>query len=269
MVRLVRKWLADPRLAGVDLDSDRLVEVHRGILADKPMMLGVFREFYQTCIDLDRRHFAGAGEGLRVEIGAGVSLFKQHHPEIVATDIKAAAHLDMVVDALAMPFEAGSVRAIYGINCFHHFPSPDRFFGELERVLAPGGGCVLIEPAFGPVAKFMFRRMFDSEVFEPSQPTWDATGEMGVMQGANQALSYIVFVRDRAEFERKHPGLEIIQRRVLRNYPRYLLSGGLNFRSLLPGAAAPLLKALEWGAGPLAPVLGLHQVIVLRKRPTH
>lgn len=265
MVKLVRRWLADPRLAGVDVDSDDLVEVHRGILAGKPIMLGVFREFYETCVGLDRRHF-GAAPGMRVEIGAGVSLFKKYHPEIVATDIKAAAHLDMVVDALAMPFDAGSVRAVYGINCFHHFPSPDRFFSELMRVLAPGGGCVLIEPSYGPLARFMFRRMFDSEVFEPGQKGWDATGDMGVMQGANQALSYIVFVRDRAEFERSHPGLEIVERRVLRNYPRYLLSGGLNFRSLVPGFAGPAVRGVEWALSPLARVLGLHHVIVLRKR---
>lgn len=264
MVRRVRTWLADPRLAGVDVDSDHLVQVHRAILADKPMMLGVFREFYDTCVAMDRRHFAG--EGLRVEIGAGVSLFKKYHPEILSTDIKAAPHLDRVVDALAMPFDAGTVRAIYGINCFHHFPSPDRFFGELQRVLTPGGGCVLIEPAYGPLARFMYRRMFDTEVFEPGQKGWDAAGGMGVMQGANQALSYIVFVRDRAEFERRHPGLEIVERRTLRNYPRYLLSGGLNFRSLVPGAAVPLLRAAEAAAAPLAGVLGLHQVIVLRKR---
>jgi hypothetical protein len=54
------------------------------------------------------------------------------------------------------------------------------------------------------------------------------------MEGANQALSYIVFERDRERFERLFPDLEIVEQSWIANYPRYLLSGGLNFRQLLP-----------------------------------
>ena len=46
----------------------------------------------------------------------------------------------------ALPFSDGSVRALYGINVFHHLPSPRDFFRELVRVLGSGGGAVLIEP---------------------------------------------------------------------------------------------------------------------------
>ena len=54
--------------------------------------------------------------------------------------------------------------------------------------------------------------------------------------------------------------------RLLPNWPRYLLSGGLNFRPLVPGFAAPGVRAMEWLLWPLRGVLGLHRVIVLRKR---
>ena len=37
-------------------------------------------------------------------------------------------------------------------------------------------------------------------------------------------------------------GLEIVRQRPLNNYLRYLVSGGLNFRPLLPEAAIPLLR---------------------------
>lgn len=263
----IRSWLSEPRLQSVDVDSEVLLDVHREILAGKPMMRGVFQEFYDTCIRLDQRHFTG--QGSRIEIGAGVSLFKHFYPDIIATDIKPSPYLDEVVDALSMPYQAASVRAIYAINCFHHFPSPDRFFGELERVLVPGGGCVLIDPYFGPLARWVYPRLFATETFDMDQPAWEPVpGSMGVMAGANQALSYVVFVRDRAIFEQRHPDLDLVGMSPLPNYPRYLLSGGLNFRQILPAASIGALKVVEKAMKPFSRAFGLHHAIVVRKRST-
>lgn len=264
MLKTLIRSLADPRLAGVDVDSDALLDVHRRILEEKPMIRGVFREFYDQCVGLDRRYLSGSG--LRVELGAGTSFFKTLHPDVVATDIKSGKGLDMVVDATAMPFAAASVRAFYAIHCFHHLPSPDRFFAELKRTLVPGGGCVIIDPYYSPVARVLFKRLFASERFDTTEPGWDATSQIGVMQGANQALSYIVLVRDRKEFDRKHPELEIVHHRPLTNYPRYLLSGGLNFRQLAPTCSIPLIQGAELAAAPLARWLALHHIMVIRKR---
>ena len=83
---------------------------------------------------------------MRVEIGAGVSGFKALCPDLLTTDIMPAEHLDMVLDAHDMDLADNSVRAIFGINCFHHFRDPEAFFRELQRVLVPGGGCILVEP---------------------------------------------------------------------------------------------------------------------------
>ena len=260
----IRSWLSEPRVRSVDVNSPGLIEVHREILASKPMMRSVFRDIYDACMGADRRYFSG--DGLRVEVGAGVSLIKEYYPDVIATDIKLSRNIDQVVDALAMPFEAGSVRAIYGLNCFHHLRDPDRFFTELERVLVPGGGCILIEPYYGLFARWVYTRLFDTEGYDLDQVSWEASGEVGVMRGANQALSHVVFVRDRELLRTRHPGLELVGLRPLRCYQRYLLSGGLNFRQLLPSATIGLLKLSERVAAPVAPALALHHMIVLRKR---
>lgn len=264
MLKAIIRSLADPRLSGVDVDSDALLDVHRRILEEKPMIRGVFLEFYDACVGLDRKYLSGTG--LRVELGAGTSFFKQAYPDVVATDIKSGQGLDMVVDAMAMPFENATVRAFYAIHCFHHLPSPDRFFAELKRTLVPGGGCVIIDPYYSPFAKVLFKRLFASERYDTTEPGWDATSPVGVMQGANQALSYVVFERDRRLFEQKHPELEIVRHRPLTNYPRYLISGGLNFRQLAPTFTIPLIKGAEWVLAPLARALALHHILVLRKR---
>jgi len=48
----------------------------------------------------------------------------------VATDVVPSPGLDAVIDAQAMDLGDGSVRALYGQNCFHHFPDPPRFLAE-------------------------------------------------------------------------------------------------------------------------------------------
>jgi hypothetical protein len=123
---------------------------------------------------------------------------------------------------------------------------------------------VLIEPYYGPLASVVFKRLFASEGFDKAMPGWrtDATDPM---HGANQALSYIVFERDRACFQREFPRLQIVETFPLENYLRYLLSGGLNFRQLVPSFTEPALRALEAVLRPARRVLGLHHVIVLRR----
>jgi len=264
LIERLRDFLAEPGMAGVDIESDARIAVHREILREKKMIRQVFHEIYRTCAELDGRLFSGTGR--RVELGSGAGLMKEFFPAVVATDVQPARHLDLVLDALALPFRDGSVRAFYAIDCFHHLPDPDRFFSELGRALAPGGGCVLIEPYHGPVARWLYKRLFAGEDFDTGQKEWRAGQSMGSMRGANQALSYVVFTRDRRIFERRYPGLEILAERPLDHYLRYLASGGLNFRPLLPAACAPLLRLCERALKPLGRFLALHHVIVLGKR---
>src|SRR5690606_34911690 len=126
-------------------------------------------------------------------------------------------------------------------NTFHHFPDPEQFFREVDRTLADGGGVVMLEPYHGALGSFLFKRMFKTEGFDKEFPSWQ-TPMTGPMNGANQALSYIVFKRDRARFEEMFPSLKIVAEEISTNYPRYLLSGGLNFRQLLPDFSIPLLR---------------------------
>lgn len=261
---MISSLLKEPLLGEVDLDSEERIVRHREILEKKPLMKGVCREVYAKCAELDERFFTARGQ--RVELGAGVSFIKEFFPEVLVTDIVPASHLDMTLDAQEMKqIEAESVRAFYGIHCFHHLPEPRRFFRELQRTLAPGGGAVIIDPYFGFISRLIYPRLFASERFDMNQKEWD-TSVTGAMSEANQALSYVVLFRDREQFSQEFPDLEIVHADQLTNYLRYILSGGLNFRSLVPNALAPLLKLLEGALSPLRNALAIHHVVVLRKR---
>ncbi len=187
--------MKEPRLAGKDPDSDEMLVVHSKILYEKPMIREVFEKFYDTCIALDNQYFGNSKEQ-RIEIGASVSFFSKKYPQIISTDIKHADNLDMVVDAQNMPFENNTIRAIYGINCFHHLPNPNLFFKELERTLDIGCACILIDPYYGFTSRRFYKKIFNSEIFDMDQKEW-VNESLGFMNGANQALSYIVFQRDK------------------------------------------------------------------------
>ncbi|HEY3865832.1 MAG TPA: methyltransferase domain-containing protein [Solirubrobacteraceae bacterium] len=261
---MLRSLLTLPEVEDIDIDDVNRIEVHAAVLRDKPMLAAVFRECHELMLSLDRRTF-GDTPGLRVELGAGVAPIAMTFSEVLATDVVPSAGLDRVLDAQDIDLPDGSVRALYGQNCFHHFPDPLGFLTEAARVVAPGGGVVLIEPYYGPVASVLFKRLFASEGFDKTMPGW-TTDATGPMYGANQALSYIVFKRDRARFERELPSLELVEMFPLGNYLRYLLSGGLNFRQLVPSFTEHVLRTLEWALAPARGALALHHVVVLRRR---
>jgi SAM-dependent methyltransferase len=256
-------FLSDPLLAGMDVDGVSRLDLHRMMLAKKRMLRDVFTEFHHLFKKLDQQFFSG--KGAEVELGAGISPMRDSYPNVLATDIVDAPHLDKVINAEAMDLADNSVRTIYGQNCFHHFPHPDKFFFELERVLIPGGGAILLEPYYGLFASFLFKRLFRTEGFDKAFPSWETPVE-GPMNGANQALSYIVFIRDRAELERKHPSLKIVHQQLAGNYLKYVISGGLNFRQLLPDSMAGMVSFIEKLLWPFNRWFALHHIIVIKKK---
>lgn len=264
-MKRLRTWLSATPCDLTTIDTAERLHQHRLMLQQKPMLRAVFTEFHRAMMALDEQFF-GPVDGLRVELGAGVCPMRDTYADVLATDLVPEPHLDRVLDALAMDLQDSSVRTLYGQNCFHHFPRVELFFQEVTRVVAPGGGVILIEPYYGPMAAVLFKRLFTTEGFDKHAAGWDSMIQ-GPMSGANQALSYIVFVRDRQVFEQRFPQLALCYHAPLHNYLGYLLSGGLNFRQLVPEALVGILKRCEQLLIPLSAYLALHWVIVVQRRP--
>ena len=261
ILRMTRDLLVDPRLKGIDINSEQLLEIYNKILQEKPIMKNVFKKFYTICRALDEKFFLGQGK--RIEIGSGVSFIKKCYPDIITSDIKQAHNLDKILDAHKMNVQNSSVRGIYGINCFHHFHTPDLFFKELQRVLVDGGGCVLIEPHYGILASYFYKNLHESEHFNKKQIGWNESDIN--LTGANQALSYIIFNRDKALFLKQYNNLQIVYEKPLNNYLQYFLSGALTFRQLVPSYFLSLLKLTETALLPFDHIFALHHVYVIRK----
>jgi hypothetical protein len=94
---------------------------------------------------------------------------------------------------------------------------------------------------------------------------WDGANQHAMI-GANQALSFIVFVRDRQYFDSMFPDLSIVQKLPVCFGLRYILTGGLNFRKLAPSFVFKIIRKLErfpW----LFHFFAIHWIIVVEKRP--
>lgn len=260
----LRRWLIEPGVRGVDADSAEFTAAHRRVLQTKFMLRQLFEKFYHECRAMDI-HYFGDCPGTRLEIGSGSSFIKEVYPDVITSDIKQLPFVDCVLRAEQMPFPDNSLRAIYAINVFHHIPDPRAFFRELLRTLHPGGGVIFIEPYYGALARQLFRRMHASEGFDITARNWEALSGAGPMSQANQALSYMVFKRDLTQFEREYPGLELMMDRP-HTHLSYLVSGGVNFRQLVPDSLVPLVMLAERLLNPFVLWLALQHTIVLCKK---
>src|SRR5262249_39668042 len=117
------------------------------------------------------------------------------------------------------------------------------------RCVRPGGVVSMIEPWVTPWSRLIYTRLHH-EPFRPDATEWEFPAT-GPLSGANGAMPWIIFERDRAEFEREFP-----QWRMAAIRPHtplcYLLSGGVSMRSLMPGWAHAPVRAVEAMLRPLA-----------------
>lgn len=264
MISRLRDWLTDPSVDSHDVDSPDFSIAHRQVVLRKIMLRGLFESFYKRCREMDLRYF-GDCPGARLEIGSGAGILKEVFADVITSDIKHLPFIDIVLSAEKLPFSDNSLRAIYAINVFHHLPRPRAFFAEVLRVLHPGGGVVLIEPFYGPVAGWVFRHLHKSEGFEPDAPSWESTEDMGPFSNANQALSYVIFKRDRDCLDKEFPQLSVVADSP-HTHVWYVVSGGVNFKQLLPDSLMNLVKLTEQILSPFDRWIALQHTIVLHKK---
>ncbi len=87
----------------------------------------------------------------------------------------------------------------------------------------------------------------------------------GPLSRANSALPWIVFKRDRAQFEDIYPEWKI-NKIVLHSPFRYLISGGVSFKCLMPGYFFPLWTRFEALLDPWMHTWAMFARIVLTRK---
>ncbi len=246
-------FIKEKKSAALDLPATTLE--HREILLRKPFLKRIYEQWYRSFIEvLDE-----LPEGALVEIGSGGGFLKTLLPEVITSDILPLSHCDMTFSAEQMPFEDESLRGIFMIDVLHHIPDCERFFIEATRVLVPEGEIFMIEPANTFWSRLIYRYLHH-EPFDPDRATWRFETE-GPLSGANGALPWMVFSRDLDRFHDEFPTLRLRSLKV--HTPlRYLLTGGLSYKSFVPGFSFGAVTLLE---KPLSS-FGMFQTIRVKKQ---
>ncbi|MCM2256349.1 MAG: class I SAM-dependent methyltransferase [Vicinamibacteria bacterium] len=257
---MIKRLLENPLTRGLPLDSPATTHVRRQVIATKPFLRRIYEEWYSDVA----RHLP-PGPGRVLELGSGAGFLHEHVPDVIRSEIFHCPDMSVVLDGCHLPFAPRSLRAIVMTDVLHHVPDVRRFFAEATEAVREDGAMVLVEPWVTPWSRFVYGS-FHHEPFLPEAPRWEFA-TTGPLSGANGALPWIVFERDRATFEREFPAWRI---EVIRpGMPFcYLVSGGVSLRSLMPGWSYGAWRGLERALQPLMGQLAMFATIVLRRVPT-
>ena len=251
-------WLKQPEARAIeDLDGHETVSAHAQTIRSKGFLRHLYSEFYNqisTAGGYDDR-------GVFVEVGSGGGFIKEVLPDVITSDVVLHDGIDEVFAAESMPFANESVKGIFILNSFHHFSEPALVLGEFERVLLKGGYAVMIEPANTWWGRLIYTHLHH-EPFDPSGG-WSLP-KSGRLSGANGALPWIVFERDREAFSNLFQPLAIDS--VTYHTPfSYLISGGLTWRQLAPTWGYSFVRTMERLLSPVSKTLGMFMTIVIKK----
>lgn len=222
---LIHRLLAYPLTRGMDVDDPRTTLLRREIIQKKRFLNRIYCEWYArlaTSMQPDARF---------LEVGSAAGFFGQFAPKLITSELFAVPGVDRIVDACQLPFSSDELDGIVMTDVLHHIPDVERFFREATRCVKAGGQVLMIEPWNTPWSKWVYQRLH-SEPFLPDGG-W-IIPSAGPLSGANGALPWILFERDRERFQREFPEWRIESIELLMPFS-YLLSGGVSLRALVPG----------------------------------
>ncbi len=242
-----------------DLDHPSTTLLHAQIIQRKSILKKLYIDFYTQ---FQKSAASLPAPRVLIELGSGGGFIKKVIPDAITTEIILLPHIDIQCSALRLPFRADSVDVFFLLDVLHHVPDADLFFTEIMRCLKIDGKAVMIEPANTLWSRWIYQN-FHHEPFD-LKTGWALTSS-GPLSHSNIALPWIIFYRDRQIFENKFPRLEIARLDVHTPF-RYLISGGLSFKQLLPSFTYPVIQGLENILSPLNKHLGMFMTIELKKR---
>lgn len=257
MTAALKAWLAHPLTRGLDVDDPHVTHLRREIIQSKPFLRQIYEEWYWAiAAELP------VGTEPIVELGSGAGFLEQLLPNLVTTEVFRCPGVSIVLNRQQLPLARASVRAIVMVDVLHHLPQPRHFIQEANRCVRPGGRIVMLEPWVTPWSCLVYSRLHH-EPFRPEAETWEFPSS-GPLSGANGALPWMMFERDRARFLQEFPAWRIQMIRPMMPF-RYLVSGDVSLRSLIPGSSYALWHGLEQALQPWMRSWAMFALIVLEK----
>ena len=247
-----------PELKNIDLNDPNTSILHSKVIQNKKFLKKIYIDFYNQFknsvkVNIEKK--------VLVELGSGGGFIKEIIPNTLASDVIPISNIDISFTANAMPFKNNSIDAFFLLNVFHHFNDPEACLKEMNRCLKTNGKIIMTEPA-NTLWGSLIQRYIHYEPFDING-TWHLE-KKGPLTTGNSALPWIIFIRDKAKFENKFSGLKIIKINLHTPF-RYLASGGVSYRQVVPTFFYGLIRGLEIILSPFNRFIALFQTIEIIK----
>ena len=254
----LRNLLAHPLTRDLALDDPKTTVLRKEILNQKAFLRRIYQDWYCQILEkLPESH------ELVLELGSGPGFLKENLPDAITSEIFWEPEVDIVLNGLNLPFSPFSLSAILMTDVLHHIGDPRRFFNEASRCIPPLGRIIMVEPWVSQWSSLVYTYLHH-EPFNPDAATWEFQ-QTGPISGANIALPWMIFRRDKTVFEEEFP-----QWRIEKIFPMmpfvYLLSGGVSLRSLIPGWTYSFWRWIERRFDKSIDKMAMFALIVLQKR---
>jgi SAM-dependent methyltransferase len=255
----LRALLAHPLTRDIDLDDPQTTHLRHRIIRQKTFLRYIYQEWYaQIAASLP------TDDAPILELGSGAGFLREYVPRIITSDVFASPGVEIVLNGLELPIANGALGGIVMVDVMHHLARPRLFFAEASRCVRPGGVIIMVEPWVTPWSQTIYGKLHH-EPFRPDSPHWEFPAT-GPLSGANGALPWIMFERDRSQFEQEFAAWKIQEIEVGMPF-RYLVSGGVSIRTLMPGWSFGLWRRLEQSLQPWMHSLGMFARIKLQRVP--
>ena len=202
-----------------------------------------------------------------LEVGAAGGVTKMFWPEVHTSDIRQDSEVDFVMAAEEIKFESNYLDGIFGIDALHHIDDPVEHFREVSRVLKNGASAVYIDPNWNLFSKIIFRHVLKyihPEPYDTDQLGW--IKESNDPTEGNQAMAYIIFVRDFDKFRDLFPNLHVEILQPVKGLS-FLFSGGVHTRTPIPGRLLWAFQKWENNHNGWMNHFGLARLIRITKYP--
>ena len=247
-----------PVTRGMDIDDPSTTELRNAIIESKPLLKSIYEDWYALICN----HLPDVN-GPVLELGSGAGFLRSRIPSLITSEVFPCRNARLLLDGQSLPFRSQSLRAVVMTNVLHHIPRPEAFLSEAGRCLLPGGAVLMIEPWVSDWSRIVYRYLHH-EPFHTDQQEWSHRFG-GPLSGANGAMPWIIFERDRQRFERQFPLFSIERVQPIMAL-RYLWSGGVSMRQLLPSSANGMCVSLERGLQPWIKSLAMFAFVAVSRR---
>jgi SAM-dependent methyltransferase len=250
--------LADEMALETNERHAREIHANKAAWEKKPVIRKLYTQFYQRIA----RHLLPEDGKLTVELGSGLGNIKSVLPTCITTDLFNNPWIDQVESAYSLSFPENSIRNLILMDVWHHLQYPGTALREFERVLAPNGRIILVEPAMGLLGRLVFG------LFHPEPIGWNKSIEWFAPEDVDLSdTPYFTaqancwkMVRDGLPKELKNWAISRVETFASLSYAA---SGGFSGPQLYPSLLLPLIQRMDVLMDKLPSLFATRMLVVL------